>query len=221
MEHAVLTYGLYGLTRLHVWLGRRQLFTVTQNPGDLHLPIQRLGISLASFPNTQNKPILTFGSISPRTSFNNCKSCIDSNESNVIKLKFFLKGSLLSFSTMNFSWSLMMVLGKTTWKKEKKDKKQLQSRSTTQSVHLYQGNRSSLHNTHDRQGGIVQPKVQLKPQMEYSGFICRSDVNVCIYVKKALLLSPAAKIPRCQKLQQECTTCSPEAVAHQHLWCSM
>lgn len=47
----------------------------------------------------------TFGSISARTSFKTCRSCVGSRESNVIRLKLFLNGSLLSCSIMNFSCS--------------------------------------------------------------------------------------------------------------------
>lgn len=51
---------------------------------------------------------LTFGSISARTSFKICSSCIGSRESNVMRLKFFLNGSIFSCSTINFSCSLIL-----------------------------------------------------------------------------------------------------------------
>lgn len=54
--------------------------------------------------------ICTFGSISARTSFKIWRSCIGSRESNITRLKFFLNGSLLSCSTINFSFSLIMML---------------------------------------------------------------------------------------------------------------
>lgn len=56
--------------------------------------------------------LFTFGSISARTSFKTCRSCMGSNESNVMRLKLLLNGSLLSCSTMNFSCSLMLEVQK-------------------------------------------------------------------------------------------------------------